>query len=368
MDRGAFIPDRIWVDDARGRPQPIDRTATPQQWRAAVDGDTPIVTQLDDGATVWPATSLNATSSASEPSLVRAMLGALAVAPGHRVLEIGTGTGFNTALLCALAGDDTVTSIEVDPALTDRARANLHRAGYRPTVLTGDGAAGAPSQAPFDRVIATAAVTAGHIPYPWIAQASEGAVILAPWGTAFHNGVQIRLIADGHGNAVGPVIGAASFMALRAQRAVRGHASRLSDLLDTAAVPSEITSLDPREIRSGDAAFALGLHLADVAQSTAHDIDDAGTDELLLYHVPSDSAAAVHITAQARAAGHYPVRQIGPRRLWDEAQTAHDWWIDHGRPERTRFGLTVTRAGQQIWCDDPGAVVRTWPATATAAA
>ena len=369
VDRAAFIPNRIWFDDARGRPQPIDRATEPDRWRAAVEQDAPIVTQLDDGATVWPKTSLNATSSASELSLVRAMLRTLDVAPGHRVLEIGTGTGFNTALLCVLAGDENVTSVEVDPELTGRARASLHAAGFQPTVFTGDGAAGDPLRAPFDRIIATCAVTAGHIPYAWVAQAAERAVILAPWSTAFHNGVQVRLTADGRGRATGPVVGSASFMQLRAQRNPFGHASRLSDLIDTAPVPTETTTTDPREIRTGDGAFAVAIHLADVQQSMAYDIDDEGTDELLLYHVPSDSAATVHITADAVAAGEYPVRQVGPRRLWDEAEAACRWWVHHQKPEQTRFGLTVTRSAQEIWYDEPDNVVRAWPTTiATTAA
>uniref|UniRef100_UPI003F491A23 methyltransferase domain-containing protein n=1 Tax=Amycolatopsis sp. CA-151526 TaxID=3239921 RepID=UPI003F491A23 len=369
VDRAAFIPGRIWFDDARGRPQPIDRATEPDRWRAAVEQDAPIVTQLDDGATVWPETSLNATSSASEPSLVRAMLATLDARQGHRVLEIGTGTGYNTALLCALTGDENVTSVEVDPELTGRARASLHAAGYRPTVITGDGADGYPPRAPFDRIIATCAVTAGHIPYPWVEQAAGHAVILAPWGTAFHNGVQVCLTADGRGRAAGPVVDSASFMQLRAQRNPFGHASRLSDLIDTAPVPTETTTTDPREIRTGDGAFAVAIHLADVQQSMACDIDDEGTDELLLYHVPSDSAATVHITTDAVATGEYPVRQTGPRRLWDEAEAAYDWWARHHKPERTRFGLTVTRSAQEIWCDEPGNVVRTWPTTiATTAA
>src|SRR4051812_20118774 len=48
VDRAAFIPARIWFDDENGRPQPIDRAAEPVRWRAAVERDAPIVTQLDD--------------------------------------------------------------------------------------------------------------------------------------------------------------------------------------------------------------------------------------------------------------------------------------------------------------------------------
>ncbi len=361
VDRAAFIPARIWFDDENGRPRPIDRATEPERWRAAVEADAPIVTQLDDGATVWPATSMNATSSASEPSLVRGMLDRLDVRPGDRVLEIGTGTGYNTALLCALAGEENVTSVEVDPVLADGARASLRAAGYRPTVITGDGTAGDPPRAPFDRIIATCAVTAGHLPHAWVDQAAEHGTILTPWGTAFHKGVQVHLTAEGRGRAQGRVVDSASFMRLRAQRDPFGHASRLSDLIDAADVATDTTTLSPTAVRTGPAAFAVGVWLADVQQSLAHDVDDDGTDELLLYHVPTESVAAIHIAAETR---EHRVRQLGPRRLWTEAETAYTWWRNHGEPDRTRFGLTISPTGQEIWLDEPGDVMRRWLAVA----
>lgn len=369
VERAAFIPDRVWVDDEHGRPQPIDRAEQPGRWQAAVDADAPIVTQLDDGATVWPATSMNATSSASEPSLVRAMLRRLAAGPADRVLEIGTGTGYNTALLCALVGEDNVTSVEVDPALANLARASLAAGRWRPTVVAGDGAAGYRPRAPFDRVIATCAVTAGRIPYAWVEQAAEHATILTPWGTAFHNGVQVHLTVAEGGRAQGPVVDSASFMQLRSQRHPFGHASRLSDLIDTSAsVARATTTVAPDTVRSGPGAFAIAVHLADVQQSLACDIDGEGTDELLLYHVPTSSVATVHITTDAIATGEYPVGQFGPRALWAEAERAHAWWVNRRRPDQTRFGLSITNTTQQVWLDEPGNIIRAWPTMAAAAA
>jgi len=52
VDRAAFIPGRVWFDDAQGRSRPLDRDSEPSRWLAAVYSDEPIVTQLDDGATV----------------------------------------------------------------------------------------------------------------------------------------------------------------------------------------------------------------------------------------------------------------------------------------------------------------------------
>ncbi|MCZ9339668.1 methyltransferase domain-containing protein, partial [Streptomyces sp. TRM76130] len=100
-------------------------------------------------------------SSSSQPSLMALMLAELRVADGDRVLEIGAGTGYNAALLCHRLGDDgLVTTVDLDPEITDSARRHLDAAGYHPAVVTGDGARGVPGRAPYDRIIATCALPA----------------------------------------------------------------------------------------------------------------------------------------------------------------------------------------------------------------
>jgi SAM-dependent methyltransferase len=108
------------------------------------------------------------------------MLEQLDVRPGHRVLEIGAGTGINAALLAHLAGPDgQVTTIDVLPEAADRARRHLAAAGYSTVqVITGDGARGHEPGAPFDRIIAT---TAAWDIYPdWTAQAAPDARLVIP--------------------------------------------------------------------------------------------------------------------------------------------------------------------------------------------
>jgi protein-L-isoaspartate O-methyltransferase len=144
-----------------------------------------IVTQVDDGTPLdLDAVGDLSTSSASQPSYVFRMLAAIAVQPGMRVLEIGTGTGYTAALLSARLGDRNVTTIEVDEDVADDAKRALTRAGFRPTVLLGDGARGYPPNARYDRVIATCLVRA--VPYAWVEQTLPGGLILTPWGTAYH--------------------------------------------------------------------------------------------------------------------------------------------------------------------------------------
>lgn len=71
----------------------------------------------------------------------------------------------------------------------------------------------------------------------------------------------------------------------------------------------------------------------------------------------STSAATMQVNTEHTDNGRFPVRQHGPRRLWDEVEAAHTWWIEHGRPIRTRYGLTITRDSQTAWLDHPSNTV-----------
>ncbi|MEU7552021.1 methyltransferase domain-containing protein [Streptomyces sp. NPDC044571] len=174
VPRHVFVPyfftgrgaghERLWGED----PDPAQRA----RWLRGVYADTPLATRLRDGLLV---------SSSSQPSLMAKMLHALDVREGDSVLEIGTGTGYNAALLCHRLGDDRVTTVDLDEEITESAREHLARLGYRPTVVTGDGARGCPSRAPFDRILVTC--TLPLIPHAWLGQCRPGARILAPLST-----------------------------------------------------------------------------------------------------------------------------------------------------------------------------------------
>ncbi|MEV6686546.1 methyltransferase domain-containing protein [Streptomyces sp. NPDC051130] len=174
VPRHVFVPyfwtgrgaghERLWGED----PDPERRA----RWLRGVYTDTPLATRLRDGELL---------SSSSQPSLMAKMLESLDVRDGDDVLEIGTGTGYNAALLCHRLGDEHVTTVDLDDEITESARAHLAKLGYRPTVVTGDGARGCPSRAPFDRILVTC--TLPLIPPAWLGQCRPGARILAPLST-----------------------------------------------------------------------------------------------------------------------------------------------------------------------------------------
>jgi protein-L-isoaspartate(D-aspartate) O-methyltransferase len=122
----------------------------------------------------------------TQPSLVARMLEALALEGRERVLEIGTGYGFQTALLARLARK--VISMERFADLAAAARDNLESQDIRGVeILVGDGSGGLPSRAPFDAVLVSAAFT--RVPAPLVEQLGEGGRLVQPVGPGGHDEV-----------------------------------------------------------------------------------------------------------------------------------------------------------------------------------
>lgn len=117
----------------------------------------------------------------SQPYIVAKMSELLDVGPGQKVLEVGTGSGYQAAVLAHMGAD--VYSIEIIPALGQRARKTLAGLGYRRVhVAIGDGYLGWPDHAPFDGIIVTCAPS--HIPQPLQDQLAEGGRLVIPVGPA----------------------------------------------------------------------------------------------------------------------------------------------------------------------------------------
>ncbi|WP_336052950.1 methyltransferase domain-containing protein [Streptomyces sp. CA2R101] len=332
VDRAHFVPDTFEVAD-----RTVSRSADEAEWRRMVYADLPLITQHNDGRRAADEVAFP-TCSTSMPSLMLAM--AAVVRDGDAVLEVGTGTGYHAAWLAHRLGGDRTTTIETDKALHDIARDNLARAGLHPHTECGDGLAGVPARAPFDRIIATCTVR--DIPYAWVEQTAPGGTILTPWGSSFHS-YSFATLTVRDGRATGGFSGRPAFMWARQQRRSYG---RIRDWYHGEEGDHSTTTLDPRVLEyDPHARFAVGLRVRDAWPLLCH--ADDGSDEATYWLF--DDARTSWATAEY-VPGHasYDIEQHGPRRLWDEAESAYRTWHSQGSPPRDRYRITVTADGQRV--------------------
>jgi protein-L-isoaspartate O-methyltransferase len=305
VPRHAFL-DRFFRAAGDGTWLAVDRDDG--EWLDQVYADQVLVTQLDGDPARWAVARDTGpvfgvpTSSSSQPAIMAVMLSILDVAPGQRVLEIGTGTGYNAALLCHRLGAANVTTVDIDVDLAAVARERLAECGYTPTCLATDGAEGHPGGAPYDRVLATCAVA--RIPLPWLTQTTPGGLVVTTLHRPLGAGL-VRITVGEGATGEGRVLAEdGRFMPLRAHRLTR--TARL----------------------------------------------DETTGAVRLEH--PDGSWVRH------SGGHGPheVWQGGPRRLWDVVERAYQEWQALGRPARDRFGLTVRPDRQELWLDEPAGAHR----------
>ncbi|MFF2628692.1 methyltransferase domain-containing protein [Kitasatospora griseola] len=347
--RHLFLPAVYWefVDGAAVR---RDRDADPQEWLAGAYRDTAAVTQWDDGNEAGGHQDF--TSSLSMPTMVARMLGDLAVEDGHRVREVGTGPGFNAALLAHRLGADRVVSVEIDEAVARAARGNLAAAGLGGVeVVVGDGAdAAIGADGRVDRLIATCSSLLTDVPVAWLGQTLPGGVIVAPVATLFGGGAIARLRVAGDGRAAsGRFTGAADFMRMRQQRYQAPPVDAYLPGEWPGDAEASVTGLDPEDIGgSWLAQFAVGAALPDVYYRRAP------YEEMVTWWFFDTAVTSWATVDSVPGGGEFDVRQSGPRRLWEEIHAAWNAWDKAGRPGYEQFGLTVTTTGARtVWLDDP---------------
>lgn len=345
VPRELFLLPGVFLPEQDGWWRPLTALgAGHEEWVEIAYSDQSLVTQLDGHVTAdrtaVPVRGFP-TSSSTVPATVVGMFEALEVEDGQSVLEIGTGTGYSTALLCHRLGEDQVTTVEVDPEVAARADAALESAGYSTWTVTGDGLLGHPKRAPYDKVIATCAVR--RIPYTWVRQAKPGGTVLATVGSWSYGTGLAKVTVKGDGTAEGRIIGRSSFMPARSQ-AVRPPSG---DLTARAAYANteRPTPIAPELLEEWTPAFLTQLAVPGVQLVTA--VDEGGPVLHYLFDPERESFAEFTGDALVRT-----VRQGGPVALWDAVESALTAWEEAGRPDISSVRLRITERAHTYWIGD----------------
>lgn len=339
VPRHVFVPEFFTADGERvgaDIPERHDR------WLAAVYSDTSLTTQVRSAPgtdLTWP------TSSSTRPSLMVRMLSLLDVTDRQRVLEIGTGTGYNAALLCHRLRDADVTSIDIDPALVATARARLGGLGHRPHLTAGDGARGVAEEAPFDRIVGTCAVAA--VPPAWIAQLGAGGLIVADVRGELSSSLVVAR-KNAPNSATGRFLAVPGhFMWLRAEAGnPLRHGGGFGGTFDFTDPETDTTRIPLAAFDDEDFRFVMQLAVPRLGP-VGHTIRD-GREGIFL--VTDDDAAWVEIGPD-RGSGS-TVEYGGRRLLWPDIVAAWRRWNELGCPGRSRFGFTAHDDGRfDVWLD-----------------
>lgn len=337
--RHVLVPE-AHEQDATGEWHPLDLTSPSGLDR--VYSATTLVTALADRGT-----HREGISSSTKPDLMVRMLESLDVHDGHRVLEIGTGTGYNAALLAHRLGDERVFSVDLDAELVDPARDRLASIGLHPTLVTRDGAGGLPEHAPYDRIIATCSVPA--VPVAWRDQLADGGLLLVDVKVGTGAGNLVLLRRDGDRLSGRFTDRWAAFMTmrhpherLRAQCAPAGQDGR-----------TRTTTAPPNPWERNRVVWFLA-HLTGLPSGVRPGVRfDPDTRRPTAGTVTAPDGSHALVALEPTREGTWSVTESGPTPLWRAVERAHHLWREAGEPDWPRLGMTVTPDDQQVWIDDP---------------
>jgi protein-L-isoaspartate(D-aspartate) O-methyltransferase len=333
VERHRFLRGFSRWDPATSRPIPVqfDSARPSEEALRVIYSDQALGTRFRDGLP---------SSSTSQPSVMADMLEALELEPGMRVLEIGTGTGYNAALLAEIVGSrGSLATLDIDPGIAAEAEEALTAMGYSSVrVVARDGAEGVPEDGPFDRILAT--VGCPDLSFRWQEQLTEEGRIVVPLE---HAGLHplVMLTKGGQGLE-------GRFFAWTAFIPIRGL---LHQELPWPAVFVRDQETDPaRELPPWDG-FGLGTPIP--GWGIPRDVMDfflflALTDRRAVALPPPPSSIGdrwqVGLTDSSGSAlaGSGGIRASGDHDLLSDLMRHHDSWEAAGRPAIEDWHITFS--------------------------
>jgi protein-L-isoaspartate(D-aspartate) O-methyltransferase len=304
-------------------------------WYQHIYDDVSLVTLVNDQG--------QAISSSSQPSIMAPMLEYLDVRPGLRVLEIGTGTGYNAGILAHLAGDSAlVTTLDIDPQLTKQAQERIEQVIGPMAVVTGDGEQGYGNNAPYDRIIATASTAT--VPQAWYEQLAPGGILVC---ILQHNGVGgvVKAIKDPHTSQLrGHILHGASFMPLHNAYPHDAPSFQPLPLKDRFSLPEgwfDTALFEDPHFRFYWYGVYPRAHIT-FLQSRKHAKLIATTDR------EQQGYVAFHRFCIELYGDDSPIH-------WNRMVASYRYWIHAGRPVITDYGFEMDKQRQYIFVERQGA-------------
>ncbi|TCC28752.1 methyltransferase domain-containing protein [Kribbella sindirgiensis] len=331
VPRHVFVPEFFRLKQSDEGLTVVDGIvdAVDPAWLATVYTNEALITQVKPIAGRPGTTTFTCSSSA--PALMADMIEELGIERGMDVLEIGTGTGYNAAILCRLLGDQAVTTIDIDPELSAQARERLASLGCHPFY---EAIAGA-----YDRILATHAVA--DIPYDWVRWGKPGAVVLADLRAPENNtvGAWARVVIDQDGTtATGTLMDPRGYFM---------SARKVPEFANVGEPAPELTEEEHQQ-RAERTRLRRTAVAADVVDAPDFALFLWRAAPRLMFATTTDGAAILN-GPRAESWAHVvggDVHHGGAEDLWAVVEQAYERWNSAGSPPKESWTIRVDRHGR----------------------
>lgn len=287
-------------------------------------------------------------SSSSMPTIMAQVLEKAELKPGLHVLEIGTGTGYNAALIAHIIRNPALlTSIELDTQLAQQASQVLDSVvGHGAVVVTGDGLQGYQPRAPYDRIIVAASTPT--LPLAWLDQLCDGGIVITHLPGHIGPGGMVYFRKHGPGRAgIGHIIRPSSFMELQNSSAPLPTISQLFPQLLSGSITARhmLNSghFDPMLLLNQDLAFLLQIVFPKMFLLSISK-DFQGPSDLCLL----DDQTSTLLIFQSIGEQQWQIEVRGEVTLWERLLLVYQQWEQLQRPDATDYHILIDAEGEQI--------------------